>query len=244
MLLLLFSRSIASDSVTPWTAARQASLSFTISQSLLRLMSIESAIPSNRLILCFPLLLPPSNFPRIRVFSRELALCIRWPKYWSFSISPFNEYSGVISSRIYWFDLLAFHLYILYIYAFSNKKDQGLLPRNTCECFGSWDQHRAYGNLIQSGLLTGYTWQWIFCFSSVSVPVYITSLGSHTRRSSLGLFVKWGQSHVFPPSHYPFMMELQSPRGWGEVQAKQLGGATDRRGEGSLETQPDVVKVE
>ena len=95
--------------VTPWTAARQAFLSITISQSLLKLMPIESLMPSNHLILCHPLLLLPSIFPHIRVFSNESALCIRWPKYWifSFSISPSNEYSGLISFRIDWFDLLA-----------------------------------------------------------------------------------------------------------------------------------------
>ena len=94
--------------VTPWTAARQASLSFTISQSLLTLTSIESVMPSNHLILCCPLLLP-SVFPSIRVFSSESAFCIRWPKGWSFSFntSPCNEYSGLISFRIDWFDLLA-----------------------------------------------------------------------------------------------------------------------------------------
>ena len=92
---------------TPWTAVRQASLSFTISQSLLKLMSIESVMPSNHLILCCPLLLP-SIFPSIRVFSKESVLCIRWPEYWSFSfsISPSNEYSGLISFRMDWFDLL------------------------------------------------------------------------------------------------------------------------------------------
>ena len=86
---------------TPWTAARQASLSFTISMSLLQLMSIESAMPSNHLILCRPLLLLPSIFPSIRVFSNESALLIRWPKYWSFSFSntPSNEYPGLISFR-------------------------------------------------------------------------------------------------------------------------------------------------
>ena len=84
--------------VTPWTAASQASLSFTISLSLLRLMLIESVMPSNHLILYHPLLLLPSVFPNIRVFSNESAFCIRWPKYWSFSfcISPSNEYSGLI----------------------------------------------------------------------------------------------------------------------------------------------------
>ena len=92
---------------TPWTAARQASLSFTFSWSLLKLMSIESMMPSNHLILCRPLLLLPSVFPRIRVFSIESAVCIRWPKYWNFSFSPSNEYSGLISFKIDWLDLLA-----------------------------------------------------------------------------------------------------------------------------------------
>ena len=96
--------------VTPWTAAvRQASLSITSSQSLLKLMSIESVMPSNHLILCHPLLLLPSIFPSIRVFSNELALCIKRPKYWSFSfsISSSNEHSGLISFRTDWLDLLA-----------------------------------------------------------------------------------------------------------------------------------------
>ena len=96
--------------VTPWTAAHQASLSFTNSRSLLKLMSIESVMPSNHLILC-PLLLLPSIFPSIRVFSNESALHIRWPKDWSFSfsISPSNEYLGLISFRMDWLDLLAVH---------------------------------------------------------------------------------------------------------------------------------------
>ena len=95
--------------VTPWTAARQASLSITHSPSLLKLMSIESVMPSNHLILCHPLLLPLSIFPNIRVFSNGSVLQIRWPKYWSFSftISPSNEYSGLISFRMDWLDLLA-----------------------------------------------------------------------------------------------------------------------------------------
>jgi len=95
--------------VTPWTAALQASLSITNSQSLPKLMSIESVMPSNNLILCRPLLLPPPIFPSIRVFSNESALHIRWPKYWSFSfnISPSNEHSGLISFSMDWFDLLA-----------------------------------------------------------------------------------------------------------------------------------------
>ena len=95
--------------VTPWTAARQASLSITISWSLPKLMFIESMVPSNHLILCCPLLLLPSIFPGIRVFSNELAVCIMWSEHWSFSFSiiPFNEYSGLISFRMDWLDLLA-----------------------------------------------------------------------------------------------------------------------------------------
>ena len=92
---------------TPWTAARQASLTITNSWSLLKLMSIESVTLSNHLILCCPLLLLPSIFSCIRVFSNESALHIKWPKYWSFSISPFNEYSELISFRMDWLDLLA-----------------------------------------------------------------------------------------------------------------------------------------
>ena len=91
---------------TPWTEAYQASLSFTISWSLLKFMCIELVMPSNHLILCLPFLLPPSVFASIRVLSIESALCIRWPKYWSFSISPSNKYSGLIFFRIDWFDLL------------------------------------------------------------------------------------------------------------------------------------------
>ena len=95
--------------MTPWTAARQASLSIINSKSLLKLMSIESEMPSNNLILCHHLLLLPSIFPSITVFSNDSVLCIRWPKYWSysFSISPSNEYSGLISFRMDWLDFLA-----------------------------------------------------------------------------------------------------------------------------------------
>ena len=94
---------------TPWTTAHQASLSITNSRRLLKLMSIASVMPSNHLILCRPLLLLPSIFPSLRVFSNESVLHIRWPKYWSFSfsISPSNEYSGLISFRMDWLDLLA-----------------------------------------------------------------------------------------------------------------------------------------
>ena len=102
-------QSLSRVQATPWTAAHQASLPFTISQSLLKLMSIEVVIPSNHVILRCPLLLLPSIFPSITVFSNESALLIRWPKNWSFSfsINPSNEYSGLISFRIDWFDLLA-----------------------------------------------------------------------------------------------------------------------------------------
>ena len=100
--------SVMSEFASPWTAACQASLSFTISWSLLKFMSTESVMPSNHLVLCCPLVLLPWTFPSIRVFSNESVLHARWPKYWSFSfnISPSNEYSGLISFRIDWFDLL------------------------------------------------------------------------------------------------------------------------------------------
>ena len=100
---------------TPWTAENQASLSFTISQSLLKFLSIELVMPYNHLILCCPLLILPLIFPSIRVFSNELALCIRWPKYWSFSISPSNEYLGLIS----W--ILIFQFWISNIHIFRNR---------------------------------------------------------------------------------------------------------------------------
>ena len=103
-----FSRSVVSNSLRPHGLPCQASLSITNSQNLLKLMSIESVMPSNYLILCHPLLLLPLIFPSIRALSYESVLCIRWPKYWSFSfsISPFNEHSGLISFRMDWLDLL------------------------------------------------------------------------------------------------------------------------------------------
>ena len=108
-LLLWSSHLVVSDSATLWTAACQASLSFTISRTLLKLMSIKSMMSSNHLILCHPFLFLPSIFPSIRIFSNELGLPIRWPKYWSssFSISPSNEYSGLTSFRIGWISLLS-----------------------------------------------------------------------------------------------------------------------------------------
>ena len=110
-----FSCSVMSDSATPWTAACQPFLSITSFWSLSKLMSTESVMPSNHLILCHPLLLLPSIFPSIRVFSNESTPHIRWPKYWNFSfISPYNGYSGLISFRIDWFDLLAVQRTSLY----------------------------------------------------------------------------------------------------------------------------------
>ena len=112
--------------VTPWIAACQASLSITNSQSLLKLMYIESVMPStiNHLIFCRPLLLPPSIFPSIRVFSNESSVHIRWPKYWSFSfnISPSNEYSGLTSFRMVWFDLLAVQGTLKSLFQYHNSK--------------------------------------------------------------------------------------------------------------------------
>ena len=109
LVLVQFNPSVMSNSVNPWTAAHQAYLSITNSQSLLKLMSIKSVKPSNHLILCHPLLLLPSIFPSTRIFSNESALCMRWPKYWSFSfsISPSNKHPGLISFRMDWLDLLA-----------------------------------------------------------------------------------------------------------------------------------------
>ena len=109
MHVIQFSCSVVSNSTTPWTAACQASLSVTNSLSLLKLMSIKLVMPSNNLIFCHPLLLLPSIFPSIRVFSNASVLHIRWPKYWSFifSISPSSEYSGLISFRMDWLALLA-----------------------------------------------------------------------------------------------------------------------------------------
>ena len=126
---------------TPWTAARQASLSITNSQSLLRLMSTESVMPSNHLILCCLCLLLPSIFPRIRVFSNESALHIRWPKYWnfSFSISPSNEYSGVTSFMIDWFDLLAVQ-----------KDPQKYSPKSLLKSFNSLAVNFLYGLTLTS----------------------------------------------------------------------------------------------
>ena len=119
--------------VTSWTAARQASLSITNSRSLLKLISIELVMPSNRLILCCPLFLSPSIFPSIRLFSNESALHIRWPKYssFSFSISPSNKYSGLISFRMHWLDLLAVQGTLKSLLQHHSSK-ASILWRNVC----------------------------------------------------------------------------------------------------------------
>ena len=124
--------------MTPWTAAHQAFLSFTISQSLLHFMSIRSLMSSNHLMLRCPLLLLPSIFPRIRIFSGESALHIRWPKYWSFGVSPSNEYSGLLSLRIDWFDT-GFHGSSAGKESACSSGDPGLIPglgRSTGEGIG------------------------------------------------------------------------------------------------------------
>ena len=132
-----------SDSATPWTVAHQASLSFTLSQSLLKFMSIVSVMPSNHLILCHPLLLLPPIPPGIRVFSNESTLRMRWPKYWSFSfgISPSNEYSGLISFRINWLDFLAVQVTLKSLLQHHSEKHQFFSAQHSSESnshFHTW----------------------------------------------------------------------------------------------------------
>ena len=138
---LLFSHSVMSDSLQPHGlhSICQTSLSFTISQSLLKFMSMELVMPSNHLILCPPHLLLPSIFPSIRVFSNESALGIRWPKYWHFSISPSNEYSGLTSFRIDWFDLLAVQ-----------RTLNSLLQHHSSKSINSWTLSLPYGPTLKS----------------------------------------------------------------------------------------------
>ena len=128
---------------TPWTAARQASLSITNSRSLLKLMSIESVMPSNHPILCRPLLLLPSVFSSIRVFSDESGLCIRWPKYWcfSFSISPSNEYSGLNSFRIDWFDILVVQGTLKSLLQYHSSKASDLCSPTLTSIHDQWKNH-------------------------------------------------------------------------------------------------------
>jgi len=154
---------------TPWTAARQASLTFTISRSLLKLMSIESVMPSNHLILCCPLLLL-SIFPSIRVFSNESALRIRWPKYWSFSfsISPSNESSELISFRIDWFDHLAVQGTL-----------KSLLQHHTSKASILWHSASFMVQLSHPYITTGKTIVWLYGHLSTEWCLYfwIRSLG-------------------------------------------------------------------
>ena len=149
--------------VTPWTVARQASLSFTNSRSLLKLRSIELVMLSNRLILCLLLLLLPSIFPRIRVFSNELLLCIRWPKYWSFSfsISPSNEYSGLISFGIDWFYLFAVQG------SFKSLLQHHSLKRMNFECLSLFRFKMAV------------EWRWFASFRGHDRESVINLLGTH-----------------------------------------------------------------
>ena len=143
IMLLSFSHSVMSDSLRPHGLQHASLPCVSISRSSLKLMSIESVMPSNHLIHCHPLLLLPSIFPSIRVFSNELALRIRWPKNWGFgfSISPSNEYSGLISFRIDWFDLLGVHgrAFILHI-----EREKNLCPHNSC-CFSTLQIIQCWG---------------------------------------------------------------------------------------------------
>ena len=145
---------------TPWTAARQASLSITNSWSLFKLMSIELVMPSNHLVLCHPLLLSPSIFPSIRIFSNESILQIRWPKYWSFSfnISPSNEYSGLISFRMDWLDLLAVQ-----------RTLKSLLQHHSLKASILWRSAFFIVQLSHPYITTGKTialTRWTFCWQS------------------------------------------------------------------------------
>ena len=124
-------------SATPRIAACQVPLSSTFSQSLLQFMSVELVMPSNHLILCRPLLLLPSAFPSIRVFSNESALCIRWPKYWSFSFSPSNEYSGLISFRNDWFDLAVQRTLKSFLQHHSSKASKRMILWKCCTHYAS-----------------------------------------------------------------------------------------------------------
>jgi len=150
-----------SNSATPWAVVRQASLSFPISQSLLKLMSIESMMPCNHLVLCCPLVLLLSIFPSIMVFSNELALCIRWPKDWSFSfsISPFNEYSALISFRMDWFDLLAVQGTLKSLLQHHSLKASVLW----CSVFLTLTSYLTSGKIIALTIWTFFG-KWCLCF--------------------------------------------------------------------------------
>ena len=172
-----------SDSATSWTAARQATLSITNSQSLLKLMSIELVMPSNHLIFCRPLLLLPSIFPRIRVFSNKSALHIRWPKYWSFSfnISLSNEHPGLISFRIDWLDLLVVQVSLKSLRQHHNSKASIL-------------QHSAFFIVQLSGETIGMT-RWTFIGKVMSLLFNMVSkLVIAFLPRSKSLLISWLQS--------------------------------------------------
>ena len=173
---------------TPWTAARQTSLSITNSQSLLNLTSIKSVMPSNHLVLCCPLLLP-SILPSIRVFSNEAVLHIRWPKYWSFSfsISPSNDYSGLISFRIDWFDLLAVHRTLKSLLQHHSSKASIL----QCSAFFIVQLSHPYMTTGKTKALT----RWTFVGKVISLLFNMLSrLAITFLPRSKGLLISWLQS--------------------------------------------------
>ena len=188
--LVQFSRSVLSDSLrTPWIAARQASLSITSSQSSFKPMSIELVIPSNHLILCHLLLLLPPIFPSIRVFSNESGLHSRWPKYWSFSfsISPSNEHSGLISFRMDWLDLLAVQGTL-----------KSLLQHHSSKASILWCSAFFIIQLSHPYMTTGKTMalsRWTFVGKIMSLLYNILSrLVKTFLPRSKGLFISWLQS--------------------------------------------------
>ena len=207
--------------VTPWTAACQASLSITNSQCLLKLMFIESVMPSNHLILCHPLLLLPSIFPSIRVFSNESVLCIRWPKYWSFSFSigPSNEYSGLISFRIDFLDLLAVQ-----------RTLRSLLQNDSAKTSSLWRSAFFIVQLSHPYMTTGKTialTRWTFIGKVMSLLFNMLSrlvIAFLPRRKCL--LISWLQSTsaviLEPPPQrslplFPLFSHLFTMKWWGQM---------------------------
>jgi len=173
--------------VTPWTAAHQASLSTTNSWSLLKCMSIELVMPSNHLILCRPLLLPPSIFPSIRVFSNESVLHIRWPKYWSFSIGPSNEYSGLISIRMDWLGLLAVQGTLKSLLQHHSSKASIL----QCSAFFMVKLSHPYMTTRKTIALTRWTFvSWVMSLLFNMLSRFIIAFFLRSKR----LFISWLQS--------------------------------------------------
>ena len=175
--------------MTPWTAACQTSLSIINSQSLLKLMSIESVMPCNHLILCHPLLLLPSIFPSIRVFSSKSVLRIRWPKYWSFifSISPSNEYSGLISFRMDWLDLLAVQGTLKHLLQHHSSKHQFFSTQLSLwsnSHIHTWPLEKAIVLTIRT-----FVGKWCLCFL-----IFCLGLSCFFFPRSNGLLISWLQS--------------------------------------------------